>query len=177
MKKLFLLFACLCLTQCGVVHKSIKYSDLDVQTKMSASVFLDPVSPDKKTVWVQVRNTSDKPSLSVEPAIISSLQRKRYQIVQDPDQAHYILQANVLSVGKIREDQAFMSLNGGFGSAIQGVAGGAAIGALAGNNSSGGMLAGGLIGGLMGTVADAMAEVMTYMLDLDGLFTLVKIQI
>ena len=45
---------------CAAVHTSIAKKDLDVQTKMSDSIFLDPVGPDKRSIFVQVRNTSDK---------------------------------------------------------------------------------------------------------------------
>jgi hypothetical protein len=36
------------LSGCAAVHTSIAKKDLDVQTKMSDTVFLDPVGPDKK---------------------------------------------------------------------------------------------------------------------------------
>jgi hypothetical protein len=39
------------LSGCAAVHTSIAKKDLDVQTKMSDTVFLDPVGPDKKTVF------------------------------------------------------------------------------------------------------------------------------
>ena len=128
---------------------------------MSNTVFLDPVSPDKKTVLLQIRNTSDKPDLSFEEDIKNAVTQKGYQVVYDPDQAHYIVQANVLSVGRVREGEAFASLNGGFGATLQGVGLGAGIGAFAGN-TGGGMLAGGLIGGALSTIGDAMVEVMTF---------------
>lgn len=151
------------LVQCGAIHKSIKYSDLDTQTKMSSTIFLNPVGPDKKTVLVQVRNTSDQPSLSFEGDITKSLTAKGYRVVQNPDEAHYILQANILSVGRVREGDGFQALGGGFGSSLQGlVAGGMAGSLVGGGNSTSGLLAGGLLGGAIGTVADAMVEVMTF---------------
>jgi Enterobacterial TraT complement resistance protein len=51
----------LILSGCAAVHTSTAKKDLGVQTKMSDTVFLDPIGPDKKVVFVQVRNTSDKP--------------------------------------------------------------------------------------------------------------------
>ena len=44
---------------CGAVHTSIKKSDLDVQTRMSDTVFLEPVAPEKRLVFVSVRNNLD----------------------------------------------------------------------------------------------------------------------
>jgi hypothetical protein len=60
------------LSGCAAVHTSIAKKDLDVQTKMSDTVFLDPVGPDKKTVFVQIRNTSVKP-FDIEGAIVSAI--------------------------------------------------------------------------------------------------------
>ena len=78
---------------------SIAKKDLDVQTKMSDTVFLDPVGPDKKTIFVQIRNTSDR-SFDIEGAIVSALVARGYRVTQDPDAAHFRLLGNVLSVAK-----------------------------------------------------------------------------
>ena len=48
------------LSGCAAVHTSIAKKDLDVQTKMSDTIFLDPVEPDRRIVYLNVRNTSDK---------------------------------------------------------------------------------------------------------------------
>jgi hypothetical protein len=52
------------LSGCAAVHTSIAKKDLDVQTKMSDTVFLDPVGPDKKTIFVQIRTLLIAPSTS-----------------------------------------------------------------------------------------------------------------
>jgi hypothetical protein len=66
---------------CAAVQKGIKYRNLDVQTKMSATVFLDPVAPEKRTIFVQARNTSDKPGISIENELKNSLESKGYKVV------------------------------------------------------------------------------------------------
>ena len=53
------------LNGCSAIDKSIKHGTLDVQTRMSETVFLDPVADDKKTVILQIRNTSDKKDLEI----------------------------------------------------------------------------------------------------------------
>jgi methionyl-tRNA synthetase len=52
-------------TGCSAIDKQIKHGKLDVQTKMSETVFLDPVCDSKKTVLIQIRNTSDKQDLNI----------------------------------------------------------------------------------------------------------------
>ena len=56
---------------CSAVHTSIKKRNLDVQTKMSDSIFLDPVSPAKHTIYVQVRITFSKRTFCSVVRVIS----------------------------------------------------------------------------------------------------------
>lgn len=104
---------------CGTSHTTNSQRKLDVQTKMSAAVFLEPViSSDKRTVYVQLRNTSAKQELCIEPNILTILQEKGYIIVNDPSKAHYLLQANIIQVGKADFRVAEHALNSGFGSVL-----------------------------------------------------------
>lgn len=156
------MFVCL-LLGCQATHTCINKRHLDVQTKMSSTVFLDPVCGNKRTVFVQLRNTSDKQELNLEPQILAGLQAKGYTIVSDPEQAQYLLQANVLQVGKTDLRAAEHALSGGFGSALTGAAAGAAVGSLVqpekGSRSA---VAGGLVGAAVGTVTDAMVKDVMY---------------
>jgi uncharacterized lipoprotein YajG len=47
-RSLSILAALSILSGCAAVHTSIAKKDLDVQTKMSDTVFLDPVGPDNE---------------------------------------------------------------------------------------------------------------------------------
>lgn len=151
---------------CAAVQKGIKYRNLEVQTKMSATIFLDPVAPEKKTIFVQARNTSDKPGISVENELKNSLESKGYKVVSNPDKAHYLLQVNTLQVGKQREEDAWQSLNGGWGSSITaGAITGASVGIL--TDSYKGAVIGALVGGAASSIADSMVEVIAYTITTD----------
>ena len=152
------------LTGCAAVHTSIAKADLDVQTKMSDAVFLDPVGPDKRTIFIQVRNTSDKPNFDIESSLKSAIAAKGYRIMQDPDKAHFKLQAQILNVSKADPTAAASALNAGYGGAIGGaVLGGTIGGAIADARGLGiGAGAGALAGGLAATVANAMVKDVTY---------------
>ena len=95
-----LLISSLTLSGCGALHTAVAKRNLDVQTKMSSSIFLDPVEPQQRTVFVDIRNTSDKPEFDLKPQVIQSLQARGYQVIDSPKRAHYWLQANVLQVGR-----------------------------------------------------------------------------
>lgn len=145
------------LSGCAATHLAVAKKDLDVQTKMSATVFLDPVTAAERTVLVQVRNTSDKPDFGIEGEVVSALQAKGYRVVMDPAEAHYIVQANILQVGKSDQTAAESALGSGYGGGFDGALAGMA---LAGATGGGGrnIVGGGLVGALVGTVVDAAVK-------------------
>lgn len=148
------------LSGCAAVTTAVKKQDLEVKTQMSDTVWLDPVSSDKRTVFVKVRNTTDK-QIDIMSALNAKLAQKGYKVVQNPDAAHYWLQTNILKLDKmdLRESQSFLS--SGYGASI----GGAAVGALATGaftSRSGSLAAGGLIGAAVGLVANAVIEDVNY---------------
>lgn len=148
--------ATLALSGCAATSTAIGKRNLTVQTKMSDTVFLDPVADEKRTVYVQVRNTSDKPGLSLEPAIVAAVTGKGYRVVRDPDQANFLLQANVLQVGESDQREAENTLGRGFGAA--------AVGGVIGNQigGGGGQKAATVAGALIGLAADAMIKDVHY---------------
>lgn len=156
-KILILVFAMSGLSGCNTMSKAVKHGTLDVQTKMSETVFLDPVADNKRTVILQIRNTSDKKDLQIEEEIKQAVEAKGYRVVKNPDEANFMIQANILQVGKNTLDDPFSSLTSGYGGALfGGLAGGLAT------NSLEGAGIGALIGGIGGTIADAMVEVVNY---------------
>jgi len=149
-------FASLCLSlfACSTIHTSIEKSDLDVQTKASESIFLEPVRADKRVIFVSVRNTSDK-DLNIKSRIIDRLESNGYQITDDPDTAQFMLQANVLKVGKDNQEASDSYLEAGFSGAVLGDA-------LSSDSNSG---EGIVLGAILGVVADSLVD--------DTLFTMV----
>ena len=82
------------------MHTSIAKRDLDVQTRMSDAVFLDPVGRDKRTIFAAVSG-------------------RGCQVLDDPDAAQFKLQAQTLSVSKASVTAAEAALNGGYGAPSQ----------------------------------------------------------
>lgn len=153
------------LAGCAATTTAVSKRNLDVQTKMSDTVFLEPVSADRRTVFVQVRNSSDRPDFNVEPAIRQRIEADGYRIVDDPDEAQFMLQANVLQAGRNSETAANAAGEGGFGSAVSGAAVGAGAGYLlgqAGGSDVGLAVGGALLGAAISTVADAYVQDVTY---------------
>jgi hypothetical protein len=151
----------LLLVGCAASTTAISKRNLDVQTKMSETIFLDPVAADERTVFVQVRNTSDKPDFDIEPAVKASIESRGYRLVDDPAKAHYLLQANVLQAGKTSEGAAEHTFADGFGSTILGGAAGAGVGRVVSDNPAV-IIGGALAGAAISSAADAFVQDVTY---------------
>ncbi|WP_032084011.1 complement resistance protein TraT, partial [Escherichia coli] len=125
----------------------------------------------ERTVFLQIKNTSDKDMSGLQGKIADAVKAKGYQVVTSPDKAYYWIQANVLKADKmdLRESQGW--LNRGYEGAAVGAALGAGItgynsssAGITGYNSSsaGATLGVGLAAGLVGMAADAMVEDVNY---------------
>lgn len=149
------------LSGCAATAVAITHRDLDVQTKMSDSIFLDPVAPAERTIFVQVRNTSDRQDFDLAPEVSAAVAAKGYRVVDDPSKAHFILQANILKVGKVAPSAAQESF-GTYGSALGGAFIGATVAGAVGTYHAGPILAAGLLGGIVETVASAAVKDVYY---------------
>ncbi len=157
--KIILLFLIFTLTSCAALSTSISKRNLEVKTKMQSSIFLNPVTDNFKTVFIQFSNTSDQQSFDIVGNLKAQLRQKNYRVTNDPGQSHYILQINLLQAGKTSrtalEKSPFGVLDAvGFGAA------GAMIGGRSGN--IGGTIFGGLIGAGATVVANSLVEDVYY---------------
>lgn len=139
------------------MHTAIDKRNLDVQTRVSDSVFLEPVSPDKKIIYVSVRNTSDR-DFDIKPGILARLEAAGFRITSDPEQANFMLQANVLQVGKADMRAVNHAVDAGFGGATIGAGVAVAGGADRGRD----IAVGGLVGAALGIVGDALVDDVLY---------------
>lgn len=147
----------LLLSSCAATQMAIQHRNLEVQTKNSATVFLDPVPKREKVVYVQVKNTSDQSEVKLKPQLTALLKQKGYRVTHELNQAHYLLQVNILQVGKSSVSAAQAALGGGFGSSLGGAAVGAGLGAVIAPNTAG-IVGGGIAGGLLSTVTDSLVK-------------------
>ena len=147
------------LCSCAATQTALEHGSLQVSTKQSETIFLDPVSSAQKTVYVSVKNTSDE-EIDIAPQLKTALSSHGYKVINNPNAAHYLLQANVLKVGKMSIAASQSALGGGYGSAIAGAVVGTAAGSF--TQSSTGMIAGGLTGGVIGMAADSLVKDVNY---------------
>jgi len=144
------LAACLSMLMgCAALATSARYQNLDVQTQLSNTVFIEPMPPEAKTVYVEVRNSTNQ-NFNIAPEIQAALAARGYRIVTDPNQANITLQTYVLSVA--RSDASALEQDPGMAQA--GVVGGAIGGALLGGRHP-------LAGAAVGALAMGLAEGVT----------------
>ena len=163
-KSIFFLGLLLTVVSCSTMHTVISKRNLDVQTKMSDTIWLEPAAANQRTVFVKISNTSGK-NLNIEQKIIGILSTKGYRVVNDPAQAKYWLQANILKVDKV---------NLSSGNGVSDAALGAGIGGVLGGQRSGGIytaIGWGIAGAAIGTLADALVSDTAYAMVTDILIT------
>jgi hypothetical protein len=150
------------MSACNAVTTAIEHRNLTVENKMTDSVFLEPVSSRYHTVFLQIRNTTDQQEFDISADLQQAISAKGYSVVSEPEQAHYILQVNVLQVGKMDKNTLQQMFSKGYGAL--GVAGatayGAGLGAMAGGLSGAGY--GALIAAPVALVADAFVKDVTF---------------
>lgn len=158
------------LSGCAATEVMISKRNLDVQTKMSETVFLDPVGPEKMIMHIQIRNTSDKDNFDIAGPLKEAMIKKGYRITEDPNKAYYRLQANILSVTKTDPTAAAAALNSGYGGALAlGAVVGGGVGYAAGGygGAVGGGLAGAALGGVTELVTGALVKDVLFMVVTD----------
>lgn len=62
------------LSGCGAMSTAVKKRNLDVKTQMSETIWLEPSS--EKTVFLQIRNTSDQDMSGLQTQITNELSAK-----------------------------------------------------------------------------------------------------
>ncbi len=148
---------------CAATQIALEHKNLEIQSKMSATIFLDVEKRQEKTVYLDIKNTSDK-EVDVQLLIKARLEKSGYTILPNAKDAFYILQLNILQVGKSDPSALRDALGAGFGGPLACAVAGTVIGA---NSSSPlRMFNGGAIGGLLGgageMISGALVKNVTY---------------
>ncbi len=147
------------LSACQTMDTVVDHSKLAATTKASETIFVDPVPNSQKVVYVLVKNTSDQ-DLEVDNKLKGVIKSHGYQITSNPNRAHYILQANILKIGKMNRDEANSALSKGYGAALTGLASAGLASAI--TDSSNTALGAGIVGAAAGYAASALIKDVNY---------------
>lgn len=153
------------LSGCAAVHTSIAKKDLDVQTKLSTAVFVEPVAPEKRKIYLEVRSAVMEFDRNLFRETLTTQitnSGNGYTIVDSPEEAQYSMSVYVRNLEKASPTAAEGYLRSGY----EGVAAGAAVGYASGGGYRQ-AAAGGLVGGLVSTAANAFVKDVTFLLVAD----------
>lgn len=117
-------------------------SNLQTSAKMTQSVFINPVAKEKRTVFINMKNTSGA-DINLERTMAQTLGAKGYSLIEDPEAATYVLMTNVLYCNKKQEN------NTGQGVGLGGVGGALINSGSNGRSAAAAGLAGAIVGGLI----------------------------
>ncbi|MBF0286979.1 MAG: complement resistance protein TraT [SAR324 cluster bacterium] len=157
---LFCLWIGLISSGCAGINKAMDNSDMTTTLKMSNSVFLEPVAPEKQIAWIRIRNTTDQEHIDadlIRSKIVRKLQGKGYRITDNPQNAQFRIDANILFADLATKSlTADFATLGGFG----GILGGSD-----GNWKT--QVGGGLAGAAIGAAIGSMIKVNNYAMVID----------
>lgn len=156
------------LAGCAATHTAISKRKLDVQTRTSTAIFIEPVSRDKRTIYLDVKSgVMEFDRRTFKQAVkenFAEFSDTGYQIIDDPEKAQYTMIAYVLNLEKTSPSAAEAALKQGYmGGAV---AAGAGVGAVTTNSWKGGVI-GGVAGGAAELISGAFVKDVTYMLVCD----------
>ena len=144
---------------CASARLKLSKGQLDVQTKMSETLFVDPPESDEaKTFYLRANNTSDK-EFDIAENLRRALMAKGYRPVSQPSRAHFVVQINILQVGKSSQaaaDTWFYRGYGNAGGAMQDTA------YIAGATDDKTFVGLGLLGDISSLVADSVVKDVYY---------------
>lgn len=92
------IFISLTTISCETINTVVKRKSLEINTYMNKTIYLEPSND--RTVYIQIKNTSNKNLNKLQGKIFSLLQEKGYKITFFPENAHYWIQANILRIEK-----------------------------------------------------------------------------
>jgi hypothetical protein len=148
------------LSGCAGTMQAIENRNMTLSAKMSDTIFLDPeILANNRNVYVRVTNTSDFQEIDFAELLKGKLSAKGYSLTNNPSQAGYIVQANLLYMGAEKKGlTAEGMLAGGFGAALAG----STIGS--GWKGPAAAAAGlGLLGSIGGGIAGSLVHIDTYL--------------
>lgn len=167
--------AAIALAGCAATSVALSKKDLEVQTKTSTAIFVDPVPAAERTVYVEVRSgvqEFDRRSFSKFVKEQFATNDNGYRVVDNPEKARYLMLAYVLNLEVASPNAAQAALSQGFHGGNEAAAG-SALGAVLGASSNsrtgawGGAMLGGVLASAGSTVADSLVKDVTYVLVCD----------
>ena len=158
------------LAGCAATEVALSKKNLEVQARTSTAIFVDPVSPEKRTIYLDVKSgvmEFDRRAFKGFVKEQFALNDNGYKLIDDPEKAQFTMVAYVLNLEKTNPSAAQAALSQGYlGGAV---AAGAALGAVTSSRGDRwkGAATGAAVLGAAEFISGALVKDVTYMLVCD----------
>ena len=151
---------------CAASSRLLNHSGLVVESKLSNSIFLEPVPRKQRVLFLSIKDSSGK-SFAFENELKNALVGNgEVKITTDPKEATLILQVNVFNLSETVLDDPFTKL-GPFGSLGLGAVGGMELTAATGGHKSKHYALGTIIGATTESITESFTKVKKVVLEVD----------
>ena len=168
-KILILVLSTFNLLGCSAAKTAMTKQDLVVESHVSHSVVLEPLSPENRVVYIRVKDLSgNEMRKPMTTHLKKTLSDEGIHITNDPKQANLMLNAFVISAKKTNKEEINSFLNSGYKGGAEGLLTAAAIGGVFGSRGSDlGVVA--LGGAAVGFLADTLVsdDYYTFVVDIE----------
>lgn len=162
------------LSGCAATYTAMNKKDLEVTSRTSTAIFVDPVPREKRTIYLDVKSGIQEFDRREFKNFVreqfTQFNDNGYRIVDDPDHAQFLMTAYVMNLEQAKPNAAEAALGSGYsGAASTALLSGAAVGGIAHSTGSSdrGSLNAGLAVGAASFIADTLVKDVTYMLVVD----------
>lgn len=132
-KRILLTTSIVLISGCSATSALIDHSNLDVNSKMSDTIFLDPTPQNQKTIYLQVKNTTSEDLKGITTELTKNFTAAGWTVVTDQNKAYNMAQVNVLQAGEAEDpNKVWQFVQSGYGTAATA----AVLGGLAGFSAS-----------------------------------------
>jgi hypothetical protein len=154
---------------CAATQTMLAKKDLDVQARTSTAIFVDPVTKEKRTIYLDVKSGVMEFDRSQFKQFVSQqftqINDNGYRIIDDPSKAQYTMVVYVLNLEQASPTAAQQALGQGYqGGAVMA---GAAVGSVRSQNHYSGAVTGGVVGGAAELITGNLVKDVTFMLVCD----------
>lgn len=101
----------LCNVVIAILISGCSTLSLETNVKMTKSVWLKPVEKEKRSVYISLKNISQE-NLEILPILKSRLEAKNYVLVDNSNNADYVLMINILFANNLKEAYAIKNAAG-----------------------------------------------------------------
>ena len=142
---------------CAAVGTAVSHMDKESNTQMSNSIILPPKKK-SKVIYIHITNSTNHQDLNINKKLKESFKEKGWDVSNNLENSNYVVEGNVIQVGKKSMTSAEEMLGSGYGGAFDGFASTAILASSAST---------GVYGAVGGEVVDNAVKDVNYTLILD----------